>query len=244
MKKQYGNITVIHGDALEILPTLEEKADCIVTDPPYLLPKGEQSKLMGGKFKGLNCNNDGRIVPCSIDWVDFVPPMYDAIKSNYGYMAIMSNHAHIANAINASKETGFRKRNTVIWNKGAGIHSRHGGCMHIEFINIFSKGLVSNLPNSGLPSIITQPNTQSKKHPTIKPVKLMEVIIHHISKEGDLVIDPFGGSGSTAIACHKLGRRCIIIEKDKDYFDLMCDQLNKTVNVNNVDDALDLFGVK
>ena len=60
---------------------------------------------------------------------------------------------------------------------------------------------------------------QPRIHPTQKPVILFEKIIQDYSNENDLVLDCFSGSGTTAIACHRLKRRFICIEKDKEYFE-------------------------
>ena len=57
------------------------------------------------------------------------------------------------------------------------------------------------------------------KHPTIKPIGIFQTLINNSSKENDLVLDCFSGSGTTAIACHNLKRRFICIEKDKDYYE-------------------------
>ena len=59
--------------------------------------------------------------------------------------------------------------------------------------------------------------TQSKEHPTMKPVVLCGKAIKNSSKAGEIVLDVFGGSGSTLIAAHQLGRRCYMIELDVDY---------------------------
>jgi site-specific DNA-methyltransferase (adenine-specific) len=60
----------------------------------------------------------------------------------------------------------------------------------------------------------------SYQHPTQKPVELMKQLIRLTTKEGDLVLDPFCGSGTTAIACLELGRRYICIEKDDEYYEV------------------------
>jgi DNA modification methylase len=54
-------------------------------------------------------------------------------------------------------------------------------------------------------------------HPTQKPVRLMRYLIERHTKEGDLVIDPFAGTGSTALACKQLKRRYLAIEKEPQY---------------------------
>lgn len=56
-------------------------------------------------------------------------------------------------------------------------------------------------------------------HPTIKPLGIFETLVKNSSRENDLVLDCFSGSGTTAIACHRLNRRFICIEKDKDYYE-------------------------
>lgn len=62
--------------------------------------------------------------------------------------------------------------------------------------------------------------TSENDHPTQKPVGLFEYLIRTYTNEGDLVFDGFGGSGTTAVACHKSKRNFIVIEKEKKYFDL------------------------
>lgn len=66
---------------------------------------------------------------------------------------------------------------------------------------------------------------KNKIHPTQKPVKLFEWLIHRETKENELVLDCFSGSGTTAIACHRLKRRFICIEKDKEYWAKSCERL-------------------
>ena len=61
----------------------------------------------------------------------------------------------------------------------------------------------------------------SPEHPTMKPVALCEKAIANSSKVDNIVLDPFGGSGSTLIACEKLGRRCYMMEIDEHYCDVI-----------------------
>ena len=70
--------------------------------------------------------------------------------------------------------------------------------------------------------IATAPKSEKKfeKHPTQKPVKLLERLITAASKEGDLILDPFNGSGTTGIVAASMNRKYIGIELDKDYLEL------------------------
>lgn len=76
-------------------------------------------------------------------------------------------------------------------------------------------------------------NTFSKNsHPTVKPLKLMEYLINLVSKEGHTVLDPFAGSGTTGIACKKLNRNFIGIERDEEYCKIAEARI-KSVSQNN-----------
>ena len=62
---------------------------------------------------------------------------------------------------------------------------------------------------------------EKRWHPTQKPLKLIERLVKASSNEGDLIVDPFAGSGATGLACIRLGRKCVLIEKDEKYCDEM-----------------------
>ena len=66
---------------------------------------------------------------------------------------------------------------------------------------------------------------QNRIHETQKPLKLIQMILNDYSKENELILDCFSGSGTTAIACHNLNRRFICIEKDKDYYKASVERL-------------------
>ena len=70
--------------------------------------------------------------------------------------------------------------------------------------------------------ISTAPKSEKKygKHPTQKPVKLLERLIKASSKENDLILDPFNGSGTTGIVAHRMNRKYIGIELDEHYLEL------------------------
>lgn len=63
--------------------------------------------------------------------------------------------------------------------------------------------------------------SSNSEHPTMKPIPLIAYQIENSSKKGDLVLDMFGGSGSTLIACEKLGRKCVTMELDPHYCDVI-----------------------
>ena len=63
-------------------------------------------------------------------------------------------------------------------------------------------------------------NKTRNNHPTVKPIKLFEYLIKLVTREGQIVLDPFIGSGTTAIAVHNTGRKCVGIEKEEEYIEI------------------------
>ena len=90
------------------------------------------------------------------------------------------------------------------------------------------KDLVHALQGDGKTSVIyCDKPTSSKLHPTMKPIKLVARFMYNSSQEDDLVADIFGGSGTTLIAAEQLNRRCVIMEKDPHYADVIIDRWEK-----------------
>ena len=78
--------------------------------------------------------------------------------------------------------------------------------------------------------MISKPTKKEKgeknTHITVKPIELMEHLVKLFSKSGATVLDPFLGSGTTAIACKNTNRKCIGIELNKEYYDISVDRCN------------------
>ena len=88
-----------------------------------------------------------------------------------------------------------------------------------ELVEFFQKLIDSN--NDYISVIYNDKPTRSDEHPTMKPITLIAKLMVNSSKKDDLVLDPFGGSGSTLIAAEQLGRKCYIIELDEKYVDVI-----------------------
>lgn len=87
-----------------------------------------------------------------------------------------------------------------------------------ELLQEITKLRGDNLPNT---IIYEDKPARNEEHPTMKPVKLFQRLIKNSSKEDDAVLDPFGGSGTTIIACEKLGRTAYVMELDPRYCDVI-----------------------
>ena len=90
----------------------------------------------------------------------------------------------------------------------------------IKYFIILKKKLLKKI-YSEIPSTIIKENKPQKNnlHPTMKPIELIGRLIHNSSEKGQIVLDLFGGSGSTLIACEQLGRKCYMMEYDPIYVD-------------------------
>ena len=241
--KRIGNATLYLGDCFDILPTLDMKFDAVITDPPYgvtncdwdtSLPLDKLWILMESQTK-VSANY------CLFATMRFAVDLingkrkwfrYDMIwaKSkkcgflNTGLMP-MRNHESIL----VFGRPGFKRETTYNPMKDAGGRAgirkteRRGGVYRsVDGIEKYYDG--TQHPCSVLPF---RSEKDKGLHPTLKPVGLMEWLIKTFTNEGDIVIDPFAGSGSTGVAAINTGRRFVGIEQDKKYFDIAVERINK-----------------
>jgi site-specific DNA-methyltransferase (adenine-specific) len=94
-----------------------------------------------------------------------------------------------------------------------------------EYVLFLRKGAAVRINNCGTSDVIQVKNPKNKVHPSEKPVDLIETIISNSSSVGDIVFDPFMGSGSTGVAAKNLNRKFIGIEIDESYFDIGKDRI-------------------
>lgn len=224
MSEVIGDVTIYCGDSMEILPTLGECADLVLSDPPYKLTSGGNKPSPGcvrmrGCFSDENYDNSGSIVDCDIDWTDFMPLLYGALKGGHAY--IMANNRNVQAMLNAAESAGFGFHNLLVWDKITCTPNRWFA-KNLEFIGFFYKGKAKYINDCSSKQLIRCPQVDESKHPTEKPVALFEHYIENSSNPGDLVIDPFSGSGSVGVAAVKTGRRAILIEKLPKWFDESC----------------------
>ena len=110
-----------------------------------------------------------------------------------------------------------RKQTTVIEDKKLDINKMKKEEMKSLLEDIFSDKVSTTIINEDRPNI-------NDLHPTMKPIKLLARLIRNSSKMGELVLDLFGGSGSTLIACEQLNRKCYMMEYDPKYVDVIIDR--------------------
>lgn len=235
MNKYINKIT--HADCLEILKQLPDKSiDLILTDPPYEL------NIHGGSGMGAFC--DRKLV--KLKHIDFMVHgfNYDAVFNEFVRICKKANmYIFCSNAQITKIMSWFEARNyyvtLLVWHKTNAVpltnkkyHS------NTEFIIcIKEKGTTfnnMNVADSTKVFSIPFPSGKLRFHPTQKPLELLEKLIKRKSNEGDLILDCFSGSGSTAIACNKLNRNFICIEKDEKFYNMSKEWLNNTTSQQKI----------
>jgi site-specific DNA-methyltransferase (adenine-specific) len=110
----------------------------------------------------------------------------------------------------------------VVWDKLNGLKSKRlwgfNDNSDCELIWTNQPGAIRIIPHRWMGMLKDSEQTQRRMHPTQKPVELMELLIERYTMPGDLILDPFMGSGTTGAACGNTGRRFIGIERDAGYF--------------------------
>jgi len=189
---------------LRELPT--ESVDLVVTDPAYeSLEKhravGTTTRLKHSKAS----SNDWFCVFPNSRFRELFTEVFRVLKPDtHFYLFCDSETMFIAKP--EAERAGFRFWKPLVWDKrtiGMGYHYR----ARYEFILFFEKGK-RRLNDLGVADIITEPRIH-RGYPAEKPVKVSEVVIGQSSQPGDVVADPFMGSGSVGVAALRLGRRFI-----------------------------------
>lgn len=220
-----GDCDLYLADFMEIHSELES-ADCVVTDPPYLIGSGGNAKeVMGGKFSRESYNNSGKIIACDIGWSEFMPLIYSSMKDP-AHAYVMANNRNVQALLNSAEAAGLYFHNLLIWNKGSGTPNRWY-MKNLEYTGFFSKGKAFAINDCGSMQLANVPNLKGQNHPTAKPVELMLHYIRNSTKAGETVLDPFMGGGATMAACAKSGRKGVGVEIDPDHFELACKTIHQ-----------------
>lgn len=208
---------VIHGDCLEVMKDIPDKSiDCIITDPPYGIDYQSARRTDKNKWKPKIANDK---TPYTI-WTD---EAFRVLKDNTGLLCFTrwDTEQYFREAL---AKSGFICKQQIIWDKevhGMGDLTGDFASQH-ENIIFAHKGRFTfkgKRPKSIFRSQRVSPG--ELEHPNEKPVDLMEKLCASITVTSDTVLDLFAGSGTTGIACRNLNRDFILIEKEKEYIDII-----------------------
>lgn len=216
---------LFNGDCLEIMKDIPSgSVDMIVTDPPYRTTSRGGTGNSGGMCR-KKIFSEGKVFDHnSIKLSEYIPEFFRLLKDG-SHCYVMSNHTNLVETLTVAQSSGFHFIKSLIWDKSNKIMGQYY-MSQFEYILFFRKGRGVKINNCGTSDLISIPNKKTKGtdgkniHDTEKPVKLMEILIENSSKQNDIVLDPFMGSGTTGVACVNTNRDFIGIELDEKYFNI------------------------
>lgn len=208
---------VIHGDCIAVMQSMPSgSVDLVVTDPPYLVSyKPHDGRLCMGD------DNDAWLAPSFRE-------IYRVLKPD-SFCATFYGWPWIDRFMAAWRQSGFRPVSHLTWPKS---HcSREGYTRgHHEVGYLLAKGRPPR-PAKPISDVLPWEYTGNELHPNQKPVVAVAALIEAFSKVGEIILDPFAGSGTTAIAAMECKRRLIMIEKEEMHWRTARERIQKTSDV-------------
>jgi adenine-specific DNA-methyltransferase len=196
---------IITGDCLEIMRELPDASvDTVITDPPYLV---NYQSSDGRGYQNDNPEDTSWLIPAFAQMYRVLKPDSFCV-SFYGFPKA---EAFLA----AWREAGFDPIGHLVWVKQYASAEKFIRYYH-EQAYLLAKGRPRK-PRVRLPSVLEWRYSGNELHPSQKPVMAILPLVMAFSEQGDVVLDPFAGSATTAVAAQQLGRRYIGIELDSTY---------------------------
>ena len=204
--------------------------DLLLTDPPYNVALGQH--MRPSELKQLHRRTDGLVIE-NDSWEDedafvqFLKSAFDnamaALNPGAAFYIWHADNQRM-NFLKACEQSGMTIRECLVWAKNTfalgrqDYQWRHEPCLYG-----WKDGAAHNWYSDRKQSTVLEFDkpTANAEHPTMKPVGLMAYLIQNSTKRGDTVLDVFGGSGSALIACEETGRKCLSMELDPHYCDVI-----------------------
>ncbi|WP_102796218.1 DNA-methyltransferase [Bowmanella denitrificans] len=222
-------MNIFRDDAVSWLSTLADSSvDLIITDPPY--ESLEKHRKIGTTTRlkiSKSSNNQWFEIFPNHRFEVFLKEIYRVLKRNSHFYIFCDQETMFVLKPIAEK-IGFKFWKPIVWDKvsiGMGYHYR----ARYEFILFFEKGK-RKLKDLSVPDILESKRVY-RGYPTEKPVELLEILISQSSESGEIVVDPFFGSGSTLIAAQNLGRIAYGCDKSSLAHDFLAERLLKLMPI-------------
>ena len=231
-----GDHVLICGDAGDVDLKGFNKINLILCDPPYGIDYVASKRDLMAVSMDKDIANDGFV--SDEDYIEFTcrwftPARWRLTKKNSVY--IFNCDKMIFALREACLEMDMKVSQLIIWVKDRAIIGRLDYLPQHELI-LYGWCGTHDFKRGKDKSVIFHPKPQrSTLHPTMKPIGLLRRLILNSTKVGDTVYDPFGGSGSTLIACEHTKRKCITVEMDPEYCQTIIDRWLKLTGYGKED---------
>lgn len=215
-----GGLTIYHGRMEDIIPTL--KAAAVLTDPPYGI--SDRPFVTNGKYGRRGDNNWH---PPS-DWDATIDPAWPALCCGAAPVVAWFGHWRKRPEVEAAMTYPIRAE--IVWAKDMHVGPPAPLAPRDERIWLFSEaGIKGRTFQTSVWDVPVIPTWNRKWHKNEKPVSIMRRLVEFLTDPGDLVIDPFMGSGTTLRAAKDCGRRAIGIEVEEAYCEGAAQRLSQEV---------------
>ena len=230
--------TIYHADCRELLPQLKP-VSLIVSDVAY-------SCISGGtpddprRPSGILAANDGKVFAHN----DIEPKEYAKLFFNAlidpAHCYVMTNVLNLETMLREFREAGFGLHNQLPWIKDNATPNRWY-MKDVEYILFFRKGAAFPINDCGEKTSCYFANPRNKLHETEKSVPLLEKLIRNSSQPGQIVLDPFMGSGSTLQAAKNLGRFGVGVDIDEEKCEQAAKRIASGLRIKRTDKQMQLF---
>lgn len=225
---------IVHtGDCLALLPTLASGSVALcLADPPYGIPVG--AAFVRRSTRDVEDGSGGfNVSKRPYDWLSVLAPLM-ALSS---HVAFFVDRSTTCDAESACESVGFS-----VWTKFYLVKQAPPPTPRPCFVSAVEECIIAEkrsgrrrwfgggyTPNRWI-GLTPNRRNESHGHPTEKPLEPMRTLIEALSEPGDLVLDPFAGSGTTGVACVQTGRKFIGIEIDPGYADIARRRIGEAAN--------------
>lgn len=264
---------IYHQDCLEGMKLIPDNTiDLVITDPPFAIEfkaqRSNYNRTASRVLEGYNEIPQEKYYEFTLDWMREV---YRVLKES-GSMYVFSGWNNLKDILNAQDELGFITVNHIIWKYQFGVVTKrkfvtsHYHCLYVckndeqRYFSPYARYNKTSKDESGRSLhykdkedvwlIKREYWNGDQKTPTKLPAELIKKILLYSSKEGDIVLDPFLGSGQAAVVSKMLKRHYLGFEIVKEYYEFAKERLDKDVyriksefRENNID-SLELFDTR
>lgn len=225
--EQIGDCTLYNGDCLEVMAGLEPVSH-VISDPPYEKEAHRKDRRVMRK--------DG-LVAGALSFAQITERQRNEVARltahlSDGWLIFFCQAEGIAPWRDSIEAGGAKYKSPMVWIKPDGMPQFNGqgpGMGFESMVAAWAGTGHSKWNGGGRHGVFTFPKGEGVRnvHETQKPVALMSMLVQLFTNPGDTILDPFCGSGTTGVACARMGRKFIGIEMDPKYFDASCERITK-----------------
>jgi len=221
---------LLNCDVRNYLPMMaSDSVDMIFTDPPYSTISGGSGQVKGHQRPtGVLAANDGKLFAHNdIKAAEYMSELFRVLRAG-GHMYLMTNFKNLEMFMVEIRRAGFDIHNLLVWQKNNATPNRWY-MKNAEYTILARKGPAKQINDCGSKTVHQFDNILGdKNHPTEKPVDLIRFYIENSTQPGELVFDPFMGTGAAGVAAGILLREFIGLEIDPEHYAVAVDRMVKT----------------